>query len=489
MSSKKRSSRSWSLAIRLTTWYAIASFVLTLFITGLLYWVLTAGIDKSEDLFLADKIHVLRSILRDRPDDVAGLKEEVELESAARRYAQFYARLVDENGQPRLTTPGMDALLPSNSFPSAVAPDAEPDRGTAVQSPERRSFRAIASKAALGRSGRVWTIEVGVDTGNDELLLANYRQWLWGVLGVAVFLCPLVGYRIANRGMRPVREITETARRTGSATLDARIESDGYPVELAALAETFNAMLSRLDDSFRRLTQFSADIAHELRTPINNMRGEAEVALTRARSVDEYREALTSCLEENVQLSDLISDLLFLARAEKPGMNLNREPVYVLRELAAVCEYYEAAAIEAKIELAVASTDEVVFPLDRALLQRALGNLVANAIAHTRAGGKVALAAYLHGNRIRVEVSDTGIGISAEDLPRVFDRFYRVDRARSSNVGNVGLGLAIVKGITILHGGSAEIESKVGRGTRIVLVFPMSDESKCVQTVASVQSV
>ena len=415
--------------------------------------------------------------MRDRPEDIEGLREEVELESAARRYAQFYARLLDEKGQPILVTPGMDVLVPLNLFGSAVAADTEPDHGYKIRSRENRSFWAITAKAAVGQSNRIWTIQVAVDRGNDELLLANYRQWLWGVLMLAVIFCPLVGYRIARRGMRPLQEITDTARRTGSATLDARIESEGYPVELAALAETFNAMLGRLDDSFRRLSQFSADIAHELRTPINNLRGEAEVALTRARSIEEYREALTSCLEESVHLSDLISDLLFLARAEKPGTKLKRERVRVRQELSAVCEYHEAVAAEANIQVSVACIEDLLFPLERALLQRAIGNLVSNAFAHTPPGGRVLLAATVENDRLRIEVSDTGIGIPPEDLPRVFDRFYRVDRARSSSEGNVGLGLAIVKGIAVLHGGWTEIQSEVGHGTRIVLVFPMIAES------------
>jgi len=472
MSLKRQARRSWSLAIRLTTWYAIASLVLTVSITGLLYWVLAARIARSEDLFLADKIHVLRAILHDRPEDIGGLKEEVELESAARRYAQFYARLLDERGQQQLVTPGMDLLIPPGLFASPVPVDAEPDHGYGIESHDGHSFRAVTAQASVGQSGRTWAAQVAIDRGYDELLLADYRKWLWGVLALAVVLCPLVGYRIARRGMRPLQEIAETARRTGSATLDARIEPEGYPVELAALAETFNAMLGRLEDSFRRLTQFSADIAHELRTPINNLRGEAEVALTRARSVDEYREVLTSCLEESVQLSDLIGDLLFLARTEKPGMNLKRERVCVRQELTAVYEYHEAAAVEAGVELSVDCVDELIFPLDRGLLQRAIGNLVANAFAHTSAGGKVVLGATADGGRLRIEVSDTGIGIPREDLPRVFDRFYRVDRSRSSNGANVGLGLAIVKGIVVLHGGWTEIESEVGRGTSIALIFP-----------------
>jgi two-component system heavy metal sensor histidine kinase CusS len=258
------------------------------------------------------------------------------------------------------------------------------------------------------------------------------------------------------------------------ATLDARIQHAGYPVELAALAKTFNAMLDRLEDSFRRLSQFSADIAHELRTPINNIRGEAEVVLSRARSVEEYREALTSCLEESVRLSNLITNLLFLARAESPGICLKREPVRIVKELAAVRDYYEAAAAEAFVTLSLASTDEVVLALDRALIQQAVGNLVANSIAHTPRGGTITLAAGAEDERVRIEVSDTGVGIPSEDLPRVFDRFYRVDPGRSPQSGGMGLGLAIVKSIATIHGGQMEIASEVGRGTRIAIVLPTS---------------
>ncbi len=471
MFSKKRNKGFWPLAALLTAWYTLASFAFTLFAMGLLYWALTADLNRSADLFLADKVHVLRAILHDRPEDMSGLREEVELESAARRFAQFYVRLLDERGEPVLTTPGMDALLSPNLFKRVVQANAEPGRGAAVRS-HHKSFWAIAARAPVGREGaKTWLIQVAVDRGHDQTLLANYRSWLWGVLAIAGIISPLVGYRIARRGIRPVEEITETARRTGSATLDARIDPAGYPVELAALAETLNAMLDRLEDSFRRLSQFSADIAHELRTPINNMRGEAEVALSRARSVEEYREALTSCLEESVRLSDLISSLLFLARAESPGVHLNRETVNIIRELADVCDYYEAAAAEAGVKLAVTPGDEVAVALDRGLLRQAIGNLVTNSIAHTPPGGAITLRAGQERGWLRIEVSDTGAGIPAQDLPRGFDRFYRVDKARSSP-GSVGLGLAIVKGIATLHGGRAEVQSEVGKGTRIALVLP-----------------
>jgi two-component system heavy metal sensor histidine kinase CusS len=485
--SSQSSRRSWSLAARLTIWYAVASVGLSVITIGILYWGLVGNLNRSEDLFLADKVHVLRAILRDRPGDIEGLREEVELESAARWYAQFYVRLLDGNGKQSLVTPGMDVLLQPRSFAMTMPADMEPAHGVRLSS-QNRSFWGLAAMAAVGHSGeKPWTIQVAVDRANDELLLARYREWLWAVLGISVLVCPLVGYRIARRGIQPVQEIAATAQRTSLATLDSRIESAGYPVELAALADTFNAMLDRLQDSFRRLSQFSADLAHELRTPINNMRGEAEVALTKARSIEEYREALTSNLEETVHLSELIGSLLFLARAESPGMQLKTEAVHVLQELGAVRDYYEAAAAEADVTLSLNSVEGIAVGVDKGLFRQAIGNLVANALAHTPAGGTVTLGAQIQRDDLRIEVSDTGAGIPAEDLPRVFDRFYRVDKSRSSQ-GGVGLGLAIVKGIAVLHGGRTEIQSEVGKGTRVAVLFPISRVSATGEPSAAVVS-
>jgi two-component system heavy metal sensor histidine kinase CusS len=254
---------------------------------------------------------------------------------------------------------------------------------------------------------------------------------------------------------------------------------EGYPFELASLAHTFNKMLDRLEESFERISRFSADIAHDLRTPVNNIRGEAEVALVRARTADEYREVLGSCLEEAVRLSDLISDLLFLARAESPLTLLRRERVNVAELLDGVRDYYQATAEDGGVSLTTAEGAEpVIAELDRALVQRAVGNLVSNAVAHTPSGGSIVLATTLgtgaEASTVRIEVSDTGEGIPPEALPKVFDRFYRVDTSRSQASGGTGLGLAIVQSIMLLHGGSVGIDSQVGQGTRVTLRMPVS---------------
>ncbi|MGA8672658.1 MAG: heavy metal sensor histidine kinase, partial [Terracidiphilus sp.] len=317
------------------------------------------------------------------------------------------------------------------------------------------------------------TVQIAIDVSQEEALLVRYRLWFWGILLVTSVLFPLVGYRIARHGIRPVEEIAATARRITSTNLRERIESEGYPSELAALAGTFNEMLGRLEESFERVSRFSADIAHDLRTPVNNIRGEAEVALARPRTAGEYRDVLESSLEEAVRLSELIGDLLFLARAESPLTEVHREDVIIGELLTTVRDYYEASANDAGILLVLNDRAEPLSAeLDRSLMLRAVSNLVSNSIAHTPPGGIVTLAASDEDAAMRIEVSDTGVGIPAEALPRVFDRFFRVDPSRSKASGGTGLGLAIVQSILALHGGSAEITSQLGRGSRVTLRVP-----------------
>jgi two-component system, OmpR family, heavy metal sensor histidine kinase CusS len=461
-----------TLAFRLTAGYAISGLLIVFFATASLYVVLVSELERSTDLFIADKLNVVRTMLRERPDDSDGLREEVELESAARRYEQFYIRLLDERGHLLMATPGMAEQLDLPQFVTLTRNRS--DRAIAMKGRKGQAFRVTSAALPVGSPPtQTYIIQVAVDVSQKEELLARYRQWFGAIMLGTLVIFPFVGYQIARHGIRPVEEMATTARHISSTNLHERILPEGYPVELASLAATFNEMLDRLEESFERISRFSADIAHDLRTPVNNIRGEAEVALARARTVDEYRDVLGSCLEEAVRLSDLIGDLLFLARAESPLTHLQRAPVDVGELLGSVCEYYEASAAEGGISLTtVLGTERVIGKLDRPLMQRAVGNLVANAVAHTPPGGTVVLGANAEDSSICIEVSDTGIGIPADALPRVFDRFYRVDTSRSQALGGTGLGLAIVQSIMVLHGGRAEIASQLGEGTRVTLHIP-----------------
>ena len=472
-----RTRTSWSIAARLALWYTAATFVLVAVATGLLYWVLAANVDREDDQFLVDTAQIMRALIRERPTDIAALQQEVDWEGTARRYARVFVRVLDEHDNLIIETPGATSIIARHTLTAANV-GAEPGPAIDTTSPAGAPYRMLAAWAPLGTEGRERRlIQIALDRTSERQLLREYRSRLWAVLALALLASALVGYTIARRGMAPVEAIAGTARRIGSSTLDARIPIDGLPGELSTLAATFNDMLDRLEDAFARLSSLSADLAHELRTPINNLRGEIEVALGKPRSTAEYQDTLASVLEESSRLAQMIEGLMFLARAENPQTQIDRTVVDVRRELRAVCEFYEPAAAEAGVSLDVIDDGEgVPAAFDRTLVQRALGNLILNAVTHTPPGGRVRLSVARAAGAVRVGVADTGGGIPAEHLSRVSNRFYRVDASRSSSSGGLGLGLAIVDSIMKVHGGSMELSSIPGSGTTVTLVFPDSPE-------------
>jgi two-component system heavy metal sensor histidine kinase CusS len=471
-SSPGRRSRPRSLAYRLTVWYALSSFALVLGATGYLYWALATNLDRENDRFLADQALPLVNLLRDQPADRTALRRQIELAWTARPDPSIYFRVLDEQQRPIADTPGMGLTIPMTAFPEPQVFDRNTVQGQNFRMADEHPFRILAVNTGSTPS---FIIQVAMDRGHAEELLADYRRNLGLVLGVALLACALGGYQIARRGVRPVHDIAEAAGRIRSSTLQERIGRAHLPAELRSLADTFNEMLDRLESSFARLAQFTADIAHELRTPINNLRGEAEVALSRARTPAEYQDLLGSALEEYARLSRLIDSLLFLARAENPAHQIQRETVDLRRELECVREFYEAAAAEAGVGLTVSCSEKLVGQLDRTLLQRLLANLVSNALRHTPAQGSITLSAKGQDGGLQIEVADTGSGIAPVHLARLCERFYRVDGpANPGKEGNVGLGLAIVKTIAELHGGSVAIASEVDAGTKVTLAFPMT---------------
>jgi two-component system heavy metal sensor histidine kinase CusS len=465
----------WSIASRLTLWYATSAFVLVALATGVLYWVLVTNVDREDDQFLVDTVQILRGLMHERPADVAALRQEVEWEGATRRYARLFVRILDDQGQVVVETPGTDAIFNGHEPPAPAALDVEPESGVDVRSGPSTPYRVLAAHARVGAEGRTTRlIQVALDRTGEQNVLRSYRARLWTVLGLALLAAGAVGHTMARRGMHPIKAITDRADGIGSSTLDARIPTAGLPAELSRLAITFNQMLNRLEEAFARLSSFSADLAHELRTPINNLRGEVEVALGRPRDAGEYRRVLESTLEECMRVCEMIDGLLLVARADSPETQIIRVPVDVHHELSSMRDLYEPAAAETGVQLEIV---QMVAPLtaslDRTLFQRAITNLVTNALAHTPTGGQVRLSAALTANdTLRVAVIDTGRGIPPEHLSRVSDRFFRVDRSRSAESGGLGLGLAIVTSIARVHGGCVEIASVVGRGTTVTLSFP-----------------
>jgi two-component system, OmpR family, heavy metal sensor histidine kinase CusS len=302
-------------------------------------------------------------------------------------------------------------------------------------------------------------------------VLADYRRKLFTVLGSSLVFAGLAGALVTRTGLRPLRAIAHTTQRITASNLAERLHPAEWPAELRELAAAFDAMLDRLQDSFGRLTEFSANIAHALRNPINNLRGEAEVALGHGRTAEEYQQILGSSLEECERLARMIDSLLFIARTDNPDASIERSVIAARRELDAVQEFYEALAAET--EVAVVCEGDATLTGDPMLFRRAVSNLLANALKHTPRTGRVVLAAAnLPDGSAEIRVSDTGDGIPAEHLPRIFDRFYRADDSRNRRTGGAGLGLAICKAIADAHGGSLEVSSAIGKGSAFTLRIP-----------------
>jgi two-component system, OmpR family, heavy metal sensor histidine kinase CusS len=236
--------------------------------------------------------------------------------------------------------------------------------------------------------------------------------------------------------------------------------------------DEFNDMLADLERAYKKLQEYADNVAHELRSPVNKMLLASEIAIARARTNEEYAEALASNMEECQRLSSIVEGLLFLARATSTQVKLQREQVKIARELERIRSYFEASAADAGVDLALIADEALLAEVDRVLFQRAVTNLVANAIAHTPRGGAVLIRAEADSEGLAIEVADTGEGIALADQPHIFDRFYRADRARTSSDGRIGLGLPIAKSIVDLHGGRIALDSAPGRGARLTLHFP-----------------
>lgn len=472
-SAPARRKSGWSIALTMTLWYALFSFGVMAVAAGILYWTLVQSMYEEDLRDLADNLNNARLLLRAAPADWILHPPDTRPSWAPRGQPEIYLRVLDAGGRVMTETPGMSREIPPPARAELAALSAPEGTKHDILSQSGQPFVTLIVRVPAERAqGPPQFLEVAMDREHDEMLLAHYRERLWLVFGLALIVCIAAGYLIARGGMRPIEEISHTAARIRSTTLDERIAARGLPVELRNLADTFNSMLDRLEQSFRHISQFSDDVAHELRTPIHNLRGEIEVALGKARSGEAYRETLGSCLEECARISRLIETLLFLARSDTSTHPLEREEIDVARELATVEAFYGAAAGEAGIGLRTTSPSPLQAQVNRTLFQQAIGNLVSNAIAHTPAGGSITIAAQVSGDDLAVTVEDSGCGIAPEHLPRVFERFYRVDRTHGGSATNVGLGLAVVKSIATRHGGAVEIASEAGRGTKVKLTFP-----------------
>ena len=452
-----------SIASQLVLLFTIAATVLLSCGLGVFYWIVVRHAFAEDNAILADKISALIADFNESGPELFG--EELKTRRAGNR-APYWIRVLDSEGHTVTETPGMDRLLPSNIFPSAAQRSASPVRSPKDYRMGAKLFSLVAVNEES--TGRTYTVQVAQDRSSDEQVEREFGVLLIAVLSGSILASALIAITVTRHGLRPLGEMTRSLERTGPTHLSERVAPAGWPRELQPLAVAFDSMLARLEASFTRLSQFSADLAHELRTPIANILGETQVALTRDRTPNEYREVIESTIAECERLSGIVDNLLFVARVDAAREPVERTLFDGRAAVEKIATFYRAIAEDRHI--AINCTGEGEIYGDPVLFGRAVSNLVDNALRFTPDGGTIQISITGKGAHSEVTVSDNGCGIAPEHLPRVFDRFYRVDSSRSSD--GAGLGLALVKSIVDLHGGSAKIESEANRGTTVTVTFP-----------------
>ncbi|AUN95806.1 heavy metal sensor histidine kinase [Pseudazoarcus pumilus] len=321
---------------------------------------------------------------------------------------------------------------------------------------------------------------IALDITHHTHFLDMVRNRLWLAISLAALAAAALGWFAARRGLAPLRRITATASGLSAARLDERLSLHDAPAEVQALVEAFNGMLDRLEEAFRRLDAYSADIAHELRTPVSNLMTATEVALTRARSAEEYRDTLHSNLEEFERMARMISDMLFLAKADQRRLPRAAEAVALADEAQALAEFYEALAEERGVAIRVSGAASVTG--DRLMLRRALSNLLSNALRHARSESCIDIVIASDARHVRLSVANAGEDIAPDRVANLFERFHRIEGERERHGEGAGLGLAITRSIVEAHGGRIEVESVDGL-TRFTLHLSRAQtEPKAVVT-------
>lgn len=429
---------------------------------GIFYSIVVRHAHAEDNAVLADKMFALSEDLRENGPEHFG--EEVTAHRAG-QHTSYWIRILDSQGDTIAETPQMDRLIPTRIFQVAQEPT-----GAMRMHKDYRTAGKLFSLVSFSEQfgGNAYTLQLAQDRSSDEQVERNFALLFVAVLLGGVVASAWIAIIVTRRGLRPLREMTESLARIGPDQLKERIGSTGWPRELQPLAIAFDQMLRRLDDSFTRLSQFSADLAHELRTPIANMLGEAQVALTRDRTAADYRETIESTVAECERLSRIVDNLLFVARVDAAREPIARKRFDARVAVEKIAAFYQMVADDRNVTINCIGDGQIYADPD--LFERVVGNLLDNALRFTPENGSIHIAVSKHNSNFQVTVSDNGCGIAAEHLPRVFDRFYRVESSRGSD--GAGLGLALVKSIVELHGGSASIQSELNHGTIVVLRFP-----------------
>ena len=438
-------SPSGSLLRKLELGFALAAFLITGFMALFMDHALRRSLEAEDAIVMEAQARDLEAQL---------LRGELPLKGRVLPEKSEW-RILEASGQVRAESSGL----------AAIGALTWPRPGAAPEEAESGSGRPVSLLVRSLPGGGL--LQMAMDRHHEGVLLHEFRRTLLLGLLAATALAAVAGRWVAKRGLAPLELIIEEAGHIHPLRLERRLDPGLYPQELAELVATLNGALERIQLSFEGLSRFAGELSHELRTPLQNLRSEVEALLRRPAPPAELAQALGSILEECDRMAELMEKTLFLARTEDPAAALARESLDLAPLLQELASFFEAAAEEAGLRIEVEADPALLLHADRPLLERALTNLLTNALRHTPAGGWIRLAAQPEAGGTVIQVQDSGPGVPPDLLARLGQPW-----ARGGGQGGHGLGLAIVKGILRLHGGRVEFGSTEGEGLRVELHFP-----------------
>ena len=460
----------YSLLRRLTLAFAAVAALVFALTGAYLYRSLSAELTRRDDIEIAGKLNQFLQLARSSGSTTALRADPAVFHEVLLSHPGVYLGIYDAANRP-LVEHTDEA---GNTLASVIARPEPADAATVAASPFTcappgiGTSRCVRAHATLP-SGETIQVALARTATDRQSLLESYRVDIWLAAALGALLVGALGYAVASRGLRPVESLGRQTSRIEAHNLNARLDARGGPVELHELATSVNRMLDRLERAFVRLSQFSSDLAHDMRTPLANVISSSQVTLSRARTTDEYEALIDSNIEECERLQRMIENMLFLARTDNARQHLKAVELDAGAELRRLASYFQALADEAGVHLAVQGEAPVV--ADATLFRRAVSNLASNALEHAQAGSTIELTVSTRPGYAVVEVTNRGAAIPPEQIERIFERFYRIDSSRHGAARNAGLGLAIVKSIIELHRGKVEVESRDGR-TTFALYFP-----------------
>ncbi|OPY75604.1 MAG: Sensor kinase CusS [Syntrophorhabdus sp. PtaU1.Bin153] len=456
---------------KLTLWYGgILSIILVIFASGV-YIYFKNSLQKSIDAKIRSIGEVLSSSLTETHNTSIFGNFERYLENVlGRKPKGKFIQIMDSSG--RIGAKMSD--IEGETLPTSFSTLESALRGEIVyETIERVTPRIRMVTIPIVENKKVSSVvQVGTSLEDFDETMKKLLIIMIISIPTSISVTIVVGYFMAKKALRPVDQIRRAAVKISSSNLDEKIDIGGRRDELGRLAQTFNAMIGRLKDAFQRVNQFSIDVSHELKTPLTILKGETEVALRKEREKEDYKELLKSNLEEIDRMSSIIDDLLLLSKADAKEIKLNLEEIALRDLIMGVCMDMKIFADRKSIEIDVGELEDVRVKGDELKIRRMLWNIMENGIKYTENGGKVFISSYVNDGYARIDVKDSGTGISEEDIRFIFDRFYRADRSRRRESGS-GLGLSISKWIAEAHGGSIEVESQPGQGSLFSMKLPI----------------